>query len=423
MYAPLGSRLNSSCAHLFYLDFTLPKTWNLAETSIKAAWCDVQQQWRISWMVKAASLMNRASTVHLPESPTRSATERYPGDEPTKQRLEKKTKRKLRLPHFFPAKRPRLERPEASRATPKRERAKDDALGFLKSSPQIGELQKATAKGKPAKKELARNVAGEEAADFLDEDRFKGEPAAWQQREAVDAFLKRAPVMDPDTARLGPWLWVGNPRLKRSQSKHEAKADIEAFTDGGHQLLEVFSAQRTKMEESMPDFAPATITRKLRPNKEQLENGLLALAVETSTTCGKWMLFPSDEDYPRCWRLVAEATAEGKLGITSKAATPSPTEPLNLICVYTYDFTDMDDVRRVLEGLVDLGLCRKGGKPLFYKCDGYTYLGIKSGNEYKLRASLYSSKDLLAEDAKVKKDGPIVRVEKKNQTMDNFFEF
>jgi hypothetical protein len=95
------------------------------------------------------------------------------------------------------------------------------------------------------------------------------------------------------------------------------------------------------------------------------------------------MLFPSDDDYPRYWRLVAEATAEGKLGITSKAATPSPIDPVNLICVYTYDFTDMEDVQRVLESLIDLGLCQRDGKAIFYKCDAYTYLGIKSDNKFK----------------------------------------
>lgn len=150
------------------------------------------------------------------------------------------------------------------------------------------------------------------------------------------------------------------------------------------QLLDAFSAERVKLEEAIPDKAPAIITKKLRPYKEQLESNLLSLAVKTSTTCGKWMLFPADDDYPRFWRLVAEATAEGKLGITSKAATPSPIDPINLICVYTYDFTDTEDVQRVLESLVELGLCQRDGKAIFYKCDAYTYLGIKSDNKFKV---------------------------------------
>jgi hypothetical protein len=145
------------------------------------------------------------------------------------------------------------------------------------------------------------------------------------------------------------------------------------------------------------------------------------MAVKTGTTCGKWMLFPNDDDYPRTWRLVAEATAEGKLGAISKAATPSDVDPLNLICVYTFDFTNIDDVSRVLEGLIDLGACTRDGKPIYYKCDAYTYLNIKSDNGYKLRASLYSSKEILGQETKVKVDGRIDRLKKHNKTIDSFF--
>ena len=352
------------------------------------------------------------------------ATKKFLGDERTIRRLEKKAKRKLELPYQWPVKRARVEIKPASPISQPKEEPKNDVHSFLKSRSQIESLQKAAVKYRqPASKEVARTIAGDEAADFLNDDRFRGVPSAWQQNETVDAFLNRAPIMDPRTALLGPWLWVGNPQIKRSQSKHERQANIDAFIEGGEQLLAEFSAQETKFEQSLPDKPPATITRKLRPYKEQLENDLHALAVKTSLTSGKWMLFPSDEDYPRCWRLVVEGTVEGRLGILSKAATPSDNDPVNLICVYTFDFTDMDDVQRVLEALVDLGLCRKGGSPIYYKCDGYTYLDIKSGNEYKLRASLYSSKEIFAKEAKAKEDGPISRVQKKNYTMDEFFEF
>jgi hypothetical protein len=34
---------------------------------------------------------------------------------------------------------------------------------------------------------------------------------------------------------------------------------------------------------------------------------------------------------------------------------------------------------------------------IYYKCDAYTYLDISSSNEYKLKASMYNSRDMLAE--------------------------
>lgn len=149
-------------------------------------------------------------------------------------------------------------------------------------------------------------------------------------------------------------------------------------------LLEAFFAQKVKIESSKPDAPPGTITRLMRPYREQLEDDLVTLAVKTATTCVKWMLFPGPDGSPRYWRVLAQTTAEGRLGPTSKVATLDPTETYALICVYTYDFTDEDDMRRVLEEILDLGLCQADTKPIYYKCDAYTYLGIKSDNEYKI---------------------------------------
>jgi hypothetical protein len=214
---------------------------------------------------------------------------------------------------------------------------------------------------------------------------------------------------------------VTSPKIKAAWKERSSKADIEAFIEGGGLLLQAQKEQRIKFENATPSAAPAIITRKMGPYREQLEDDILTLAVKTGTTCGKWMLFPPDDMYPRTWRLIAEATAEGKLGPTSKAATPNEFEPLNLICIYTYDFTDTEDVRRVLEELIDLGACDRDGKPIYYKCDAYTYLDLKSDNEYRIRASLYSSKEILGDEVKTKKEGPVDRIRKRNKTLDSFF--
>lgn len=205
--------------------------------------------------------------------------------------------------------------------------------------------------------------------------------------------------------------------------KRESQADVDACIQGGTKLLNDHSELRAKMESASPKAPPSTIIRKLGPHRDQLEKDLLTLAVKSAVTSGKWMLFPSDEDYGRYWRAIAEATAVGKLGPTSKAATHNMLDPVNLICVYTYDFTDAMDVRRVLEELIDLGVCTREGKPIHYKCDAYTYLDIKSGNDYKLRASLYSSKELLGNRAKPNKDGPVDRVQSRNGYLDSSWMF
>jgi len=82
---------------------------------------------------------------------------------------------------------------------------------------------------------------------------------------------------------------------------------------------------------------------------------------------------------------------------------------VRLICIYTKDFSDMQDVGRVVRKMRDLGLIETR-KAIYYKCDAYTYLGLNSQNEYEIKASLYSSVDVL----KSKDD-------KKDQKLEGFF--
>ena len=86
--------------------------------------------------------------------------------------------------------------------------------------------------------------------------------------------------------------------------------------------------------------------------------------------------------------------------------------------MYTHDFSDLADVKRVLGNLNDLNIVNKAMK-ISYKCDAYTHLGIMSDNPYKLRASLYSSDEV--RDGKVKyKDVVITRLKTKNGAMEEF---
>jgi len=134
------------------------------------------------------------------------------------------------------------------------------------------------------------------------------------------------------------------------------------------------------------------------------------------------MLFPKVDDVPRYWYKVAEATADNRLGIGAKISTGLDGDRKErLICVYTKDFSDMDDVRRVLQALVDIGLVPEDGRGIYYKCDAYTYLEINSGNEYGLAASLYSSKEMLKWPASDKGDVKQSSKGKKKQiTLDAF---
>lgn len=91
---------------------------------------------------------------------------------------------------------------------------------------------------------------------------------------------------------------------------------------------------------------------------------------------GKWLVFVDVEKVDEIWTQVKKATEEGKLGDSSKVATARPNsnatdQNKKVICVYTYDWTDEDDVRRVREELRQLGVTRK----IPYKADQDTMEG------------------------------------------------
>ncbi|KAK1814923.1 hypothetical protein LTR12_010699 [Friedmanniomyces endolithicus] len=339
------------------------------------------------------------------------------GDVKTQESLQREAleggKRPLEIPFSdVMAKRTKVEPPATACPAPAATPEIKTRILEIQPRSQIGAMQGGPGEHLvPARSDLSDNDSIDLVA--ADDDVDKNHSSAWQRTESIIDFLRRAPVADQATASLGPWLWVGNPRPPRHQTKQEQKADVPTFKQGGARLLELFMEKRASVEKAHEGRLPGVITRYMRPYRDQLEDDLLSLAVKTGTTCGKWMLFPSEANVARVWRLVAEATSEGRLGHTSKVATYQPGETSRVICVYTYDFADTEDVRKVLNGLVELDLVSRAGSAIYYKCDAYTYLHIKSENQYKIKASLYGSAEMLKGEAKSKQGGPVVRLKRR----------
>ncbi|KAI4113143.1 MAG: hypothetical protein LQ345_005806 [Seirophora villosa] len=223
---------------------------------------------------------------------------------------------------------------------------------------------------------------------------YEGRINARQLNETVEEFLKRLPPLTTSVSREYPWIFVANPHASLRPTDY----DQGAFMRDAEETLQEFTKKKSGIESSMAGKAKASITRKLTPLRKTLEEKLLAKAKEKRFTSGKWMLFPSPDDVNSQWALVAEATVNRELGTAAKVAPDSGDGDRNprLICVYTKDFSDMDDVKRVLERLVELGLVkRKDDRGIYYKANAFTELGINAGNEWGLKASLYASKDLL----------------------------
>jgi len=92
---------------------------------------------------------------------------------------------------------------------------------------------------------------------------------------------------------------------------------------------------------------------------------------------GKWLVFVPARQVDQWWGLIRLATEQGLLGTSAKAATARPNElatsqRTKLICVYTRDWQDHGDVRRVLPQLRNLGVTAR----LSYKTDEATASGV-----------------------------------------------
>lgn len=249
---------------------------------------------------------------------------------------------------------------------------------------------------------------------------YEGYKMGKQLSESLSDFLTRLP---PSTTTLesGPWIFIANP----TSPHRPTDPNFAVFKQQGTLLLEQYQHRRLTLEEANPAKPPGSITRMLAPNKAKLETSLTTLAKSNNLTSGKWMLFPTPSSVDAIWSRVAKATLDGSLGIAAKVATDHHSsgsgngnhsaddgdiddgidggigsannpKPERVICIYTANAWCKPDVFRVLTALEKLGLV-DGDKPIYYKCDAYTYLDIMSGNEWKLRPSLYGSRDLTRE--------------------------
>ena len=212
-------------------------------------------------------------------------------------------------------------------------------------------------------------------------------------KESVSHFLNRLPPSKTTSASLGPWIWASSP------SYHPNKEDVPAFIRKATDLLHGFEEQSAELRaahEKSGAKTTAPLTRKLNPLRRELEQNIFDIARECGVTSGKWMLFPTVGNVDSCWEAVVTALEKGELGGLAKVATDDGSDGARLICVYTHDFGDVDDVKRVLRGLIDIDLVSEQTRPIYYKCDAFTHLDIKSKNDYGLKASMFSSKDVVS---------------------------
>ncbi|PYI33625.1 DUF1917-domain-containing protein [Aspergillus indologenus CBS 114.80] len=193
---------------------------------------------------------------------------------------------------------------------------------------------------------------------------------------------------------VGPWIYVAAPQPRSGPQQ----AELARLVAEGTRALHRFENDRAALQVQR-DRAPAgskqAATRALLRRRQELESELFALARQTGVVSGKWMLFITADRVDEYWTVVAEATVRGELGFGAKVATDDGQGRARLIAIYTHDHEDREDVARVLRRMVELELVKAKEKPIYYKCDAFTHLEIMGNNPWGLKASRFSSRDVL----------------------------
>lgn len=88
---------------------------------------------------------------------------------------------------------------------------------------------------------------------------------------------------------------------------------------------------------------------------------------------GKWLIFSDMNIIDYDWEIIKDATEKGYLGNVSKVSTARPNShshdsKVGVICVYTYDSDDRNDIMDIRETLYQLGFVNT----LCYKTDQTT---------------------------------------------------
>jgi hypothetical protein len=101
---------------------------------------------------------------------------------------------------------------------------------------------------------------------------------------------------------------------------------------------------------------------------------------------GKWVIFRKIDQIDTLWETIRDRTQDGQLGIQAKVSTmrknPNFDSEYFVICVYTADCNNREELLKVREQLRALGVTEKIG----YKTDAATHSGIYgSDDEFLLK--------------------------------------
>ncbi|PLB52743.1 DUF1917-domain-containing protein [Aspergillus steynii IBT 23096] len=266
----------------------------------------------------------------------------------------------------------------------------DSAPPPKKKSVQKRESPESTDSGPPSPsppREQSPDVANEPETNPADEstespEESDSDPDKVQTNQPLPDLTARIPPSTSNIHDTGPWIYVMNPRYQGPQEPNGTSFWAEA--------------SETILNMPVRRQGGRGSAKEMNETRRFMEQNILCLARRKGIVMGKWMFFLTRDRVDYFWNVIAQATERGELGPSAKVATDDGSGKARLLAVYTRDFEDVADVRRVAQKLAELGLIKPHDRPIYYKTNAYTLLDINSNNPWGLKASMYNSRDMLA---------------------------
>jgi Domain of unknown function (DUF1917) len=244
-----------------------------------------------------------------------------------------------------------------------------------------------------------------ESAIYVDDESFNGNSEGESDclvEEPVATRLVRThyriqwPVNDTSSESRDEWLANVRPSLLSQQDcawiqVHNAIPSSPGFATNAFSRFD--DRPYNELLDKLRIDLRSTVIRGVKAGMRTVcLRSLVDIATRQRCTVGKWLLYFTESNVDASWEQIARATADGRLGSSSKVCPmknrPNPKLP-PVCCVYVEDFTCQSDVKRVLLELEDMGF-----KPNGFKPDFFTYINIYQKNEWGIPPTLFSAQDV-----------------------------
>lgn len=165
-----------------------------------------------------------------------------------------------------------------------------------------------------------------------------------------------------------PPLVTGKKRTRRSE--HVPRRPVDVVIEHA----EIAVTSRSGNARSDRERKPSDVTDRFWLETERKRGNY----PEPTERSGKWLIYVAPRNVDAVWRKIRDAVEAGKLGGRAKVSTAlrdglgmGKSSGARVICVYTYDWTDEADVRRVRRTLRRLSIVGR----IPYKADEDTLAG------------------------------------------------